>query len=60
MKLAAGLKSILDGDFVIEWHGKVMGFWIDMQGDDIICHTTNASSLLKYYQYPRILSKSLF
>ena len=59
MKLAAGLKSILDGDFVIEWHGKVMGFWIDMQGDDIICHTTNASSPIEILSIPQNIIRKL-
>jgi len=35
-KLAVGLKQILDGQFEIEWNGKIMGYWVDMEGENIV------------------------
>lgn len=31
--IASKLRTVLDGNFEIEWNGKVLGYWIDMQGD---------------------------
>ncbi len=30
--LSAKLRTILDGNFEIEWSGKVLGYWLDMDG----------------------------
>ena len=32
-RLANGLKAILEGDYIIEWSGIVMGYWVDLQGN---------------------------
>lgn len=32
--VSAKLRSVLDGNFEISWSGKVLGYWIDMQGDE--------------------------
>ncbi len=31
--LTAKLRTILDGEFEIEWGGKVLGYWLDQNGD---------------------------
>lgn len=31
-ELSSKLRSVLDGNFEIEWNGKVLGFWLDMEG----------------------------
>lgn len=50
------LRSILDGNFEIEWEGKIIGYWIDMEGgeeqflseeDITICNVPQA--LIKKY-----------
>lgn len=33
-KLSSQLRTILDGNFEITWNGKVMGYWIDMLGEN--------------------------
>ena len=30
-KISSGLRKILDGSFEINWSGKILGFWIDME-----------------------------
>lgn len=32
--IAAKLRSVLDGNFEISWTGKVLGYWLDMPGDE--------------------------
>lgn len=32
-ELASKLRSVLDGKFEINWNGKVLGFWLDMDGE---------------------------
>ena len=32
-EVATQLRHILDGEFDIEWNGKVMGYWLDLDGD---------------------------
>ena len=59
LKLAAGLKSILDGDFVIEWNGKVMGYWVDMQGNNTISNTINVSSSIEILSIPQSIIQKL-
>lgn len=59
LKLATGLKSILDGDFVIEWNGKVMGYWVDMQGNNTISNVINASSSIEILSIPQSVIQKL-
>lgn len=33
-KLSTKLRSVLDGNFNIEWNGRVLGYWLDMDGED--------------------------
>ncbi|WMJ22916.1 DUF87 domain-containing protein [Paludicola sp. MB14-C6] len=35
-KLASSLRNILEGDFDIEWNGRVMGYWVDMKGSEVV------------------------
>ena len=34
-KLASKLRNILEGDFTITWSGRIMGYWVDLDGKDI-------------------------
>lgn len=34
MELSAKLRSILDGDFDIEWNGVILGYWVDQSGHE--------------------------
>lgn len=34
--VAAKLRSVLDGNFDISWSGEVLGYWLDMPGDEEI------------------------
>lgn len=36
-ELSSKLRSILDGEFEIEWEGKVLGYWVDKPGKDDFC-----------------------
>jgi DNA phosphorothioation-dependent restriction protein DptH len=58
VKLATGLKTILDGDFDIEWNGKVMGYWVDMQGDSLVKQISNGENSVQVLSIPqRIIQK---
>jgi hypothetical protein len=35
-QLSAQLRTILDGNFTIHWDGRVMGYWVDMPGENIV------------------------
>lgn len=51
-ELSAKLRSILDGNFDIEWEGKVLGFWIDANGTEEIVENTDVSTV-KIYDIPQ-------
>ncbi len=36
-ELSSKLRSILDGEFEIEWEGKVLGYWVDKPGKEDSC-----------------------
>ena len=44
-ELASKLRSVLDGNFDISWSGKVLGFWLDMDGDTEIEKDTDSSNI---------------
>lgn len=44
-KLSSKLRSVLDGNFEIEWHGRVLGYWLDMDGDKEIINDTDVSNI---------------
>lgn len=46
--IAAKLRTVLDGNFDISWSGKVLGYWIDMQGDEEIMHSTETENIFMY------------
>lgn len=35
-EISSKLRSILDGNYEIEWNSRILGFWIDMPGDNEI------------------------
>lgn len=51
-ELSSKLRSILDGNFEIEWSGKVLGFWIDSNGITEKVNDTDVSSI-KIYDIPQ-------
>ncbi|MBC2726973.1 type IV secretion system DNA-binding domain-containing protein [Desulfosporosinus sp.] len=44
-KLSSQLRTILDGNFEITWNGKVMGYWIDMPGENEIVEMETSSNI---------------
>ncbi|WP_373265497.1 ATP-binding protein [Hungatella hathewayi] len=57
-ELSAKLRTILDGNFEIEWSGRVLGFWLDMDGVEEI-ETVAASSGIVIYDVPQKIIQSL-
>lgn len=51
-ELSAKLRSVLDGNFDIEWNGKVLGYWLDMDGSEEIENDTD-ESCIKIYDIPQ-------
>ena len=51
-ELSAKLRSVLDGNFDIEWNGKVLGYWLDMDGSDEVINDTD-ESCIKVYDIPQ-------
>ena len=51
-KLSSKLRSVLDGNFEIEWKGKVLGYWLDMDGDTEVIIDTDISNI-KLYNIPQ-------
>lgn len=59
VSIAAKLRTVLDGNFGISWSGKVLGYWIDMQGDDEIMHATDAANITMYDIPQTVIQKLL-
>lgn len=51
-ELSSKLRSVLDGNFGIEWNGKVLGYWIDMDGESDVITDTEISTV-KLYDIPQ-------
>ena len=51
-KLSSKLRSVLDGNFEIEWNGRVLGYWLDMDGDSEVMIDTEISNI-KLYDIPQ-------
>ena len=52
IRIASELRAILDGKFNITWKGEVLGFWLDMEGEeDIINEIDNYN--IKIYDIPQ-------
>lgn len=47
-KLSSKLRSVLDGNFEMEWKGRVLGYWLDMDGDDETVIDTDISNINLY------------
>lgn len=51
-ELSSKMRSVLDGNFEIEWNGRVLGFWLDMDGEaETIIDTVESST--KMYDIPQ-------
>lgn len=57
--IAAKLRTVLDGNFDISWSGKVLGYWIDMQGDEEIKHSTETENIAMYDIPQTVIQKLL-
>lgn len=57
--IAAKLRSVLDGNFAITWTGKVLGYWLDMDGDMEIAHSENGGLLTVFDVPQRVIQKLL-
>ena len=55
--LSSKLRNILDGEFEIEWNGKVLGYWIDMAGDEETIDTNYNGATV--YNIPQKVIQSL-
>ncbi|WP_409967436.1 DUF853 family protein [Bengtsoniella intestinalis] len=58
-QLAAQLRGILDGQFTIDWQGKVSAYWIDMPGDDSINSTVSQSPFIEMQEVPQKMIQRL-
>lgn len=57
-QLSAKLRSVLDGNFEIEWDGRILGFWLDMQGNEAV-KTVMGQEKIKIYDIPQKIIQSL-
>ncbi len=57
-ELATKLRSVLDGNYEIEWNGRVLGFWLDMQGDEEV-ETVSGEEKICIYDIPQKIIQSL-
>jgi DNA phosphorothioation-dependent restriction protein DptH len=53
----SALKAILDGNFTVEWSGKVMGYWVDMEREDIKYEYADSIEILNIPQ--KVIQKLL-
>ena len=45
-EISSKLRSVLDGNYEIEWHSRILGYWIDMPGDnEIECITDDGITI---------------
>lgn len=51
-KLSSKLRSVLDGNFEIKWNGRVLGYWLDMDGENEVIIDTDVSNI-KLYDIPQ-------
>ncbi len=57
-KLSQHLRSILDGEFDIEWSGEVLGYWLDQFGENENT-TTDIETGVKIHNIPQLAIQSL-
>lgn len=57
-ELSSKLRSVLDGNFEIEWNGKVLGFWLDMDGVEENTINTD-EDYIKIYDIPQLFIQKL-
>lgn len=57
--IAAKLRAVLDGNFDISWSGNVLGYWIDMQGDDEIKHVSTDTNITMHDIPQTVIQKLL-
>ena len=51
-ELSSRLRSVLSGNFDIEWNGKVLGYWLDMDGELDVSIDTDISNI-KLFDIPQ-------
>ena len=57
-ELSTKLRSVLDGNYEIEWNRKILGFWLDMQGDEEV-ETVVGEEKTLIYDIPQKVIQSL-
>lgn len=58
-RLSSQLRTILDGNFKISWTGRVMGYWIDMQGEKEVIENVVSSSEIEVHSIPQKMIQRL-
>lgn len=56
--LSIKLRNILDGNYEIEWNGRILGFWLDMSGDKEVETVVGEEEIL-IYDIPQKVIQSL-
>ena len=57
-ELSTKLRSVLDGNYEIKWNGRILGFWLDMQGDEEV-ETVVGEEKTLIYDIPQKVIQSL-
>lgn len=56
--LSTKLRSVLEGNYEIEWNARILGFWLDMQGDEEV-ETVVGDEETLIYDIPQKVIQSL-
>lgn len=57
-ELSTKLRSVLDGNYEIEWSGRILGYWLDMQGNEEV-ETVIGEEKILIYDIPQKVIQSL-
>jgi len=58
-ELAGKLRMVLDGNFDISWNGRILGYWIDMQGDTEVETPLDENDCIKGFDIPQTVIQKL-
>ncbi len=57
--LSEKLRLILEGNFEINWSGKVIGYWLDKEGEEIETSNSNMYASVEYLDVPQLIIQKL-
>lgn len=57
--LSEKLRLILEGNFEINWNGKVIGYWLDKEGEEIESSNSNIYDSVQYLDVPQLKIQKL-